>query len=65
MDTEEEDTARTPKKKKTKAEGQLFHITDENKGKKKMEVAGPAFEVKEYAFTDTPAKSTSQSKIKV
>ena len=61
MDTEEEDIARTPKKKKTNEEGQLVQIKDEAKGKNKMEVANPAFEVKEYAFADTPVDSTSQS----
>ena len=64
MDTEEEDTSRTPKKKIIEEEGQLVQVTKEDKGKKKMKVTGPSFEVKEYAFADTPADSTSQFKNK-
>ena len=36
MNTEEEDTARTPKKKKNEAEGQLVQTTEEDKGNKNM-----------------------------
>ena len=64
MDTEEEDTARTPKKQRIEEEGQLVQVTKEDRGKKKMKVIGPSFEVNEYAFTDTPADSTSQFKNK-
>ena len=65
MDTEEEDTARTLKKPRIEAEGQLVQTTDEDKGKNKMKVTRPSFEVKEYAFADTPVESTSQLKSKV
>ena len=59
MDNEEEDTTRTPKKQKTEVEGQLVQVIDEDKGKNKMEVTVPDFELKEYAFADTAADSTS------
>ena len=36
MDTEEEDTSRTPKKKKNEAEGQIVQTIEEDKGKKKI-----------------------------
>ena len=65
MDTKEEDIARTPKKQRIEEEGQLVQVTKEDRGKKKMKVTGPAFEVKEYAFTDTPSDSTSQFKNKL
>ena len=45
MDTEEEDTSRTPKKQKTEAERQLVQVTDEDKEKKNMEVTVPTFEL--------------------
>ena len=56
MNIEEEDIARTPKKHKIESEGQLVKSIEENK---KMKVIGPAFEVKEYAFTDTLVYSTT------
>ena len=64
MDTEEEDTVKTPKKPIIEAEGQLVQSIKEDRGKKNMKVAGPSFEVKEYAFFDTPIDSTSQFKDK-
>ena len=64
MDIEEEDSARTPKKQIIESKGQLVQPTEEDRGKKKMKVTGPAFEVKEYAFADTPVDSTSQFKNK-
>ena len=64
MDTEEEDTTRTPKKPRIEAEGKIFQTTEEDKGKKNMKVTGPAFEVRVYAFADTPADSTSRFKDK-
>ena len=64
MDTEEEDTTRTPKKQRIEAEGQVVQVIEEDRGKKKMKVIGPAFEVKEYAFANKPADSTSQFKNK-
>ena len=65
MDTEEEDSARTLKKQIIESEGQLVQPKEEDRGKKKMKVIGPAFEVKEYAFADTPVDSTSQFKNKI
>ena len=59
MDIEEEDTPKTSKKQRSEAEGQLVWVAEEDRGKKKMKVTGPAFEVKEYAFADTPVDSTS------
>ena len=64
MDAEEEDSARTLKKQIIESEGQLVQPTEEDRGKKKMKVTGPAFEVKEYAFANTPVDSTSQFKNK-
>ena len=43
----------------------MVQVTEKDKGKRKMKVAWPAFEVKEYAFADTPADSTSQFKNKI
>ena len=65
MDTEEEDTARNPKKKIIEEKGQLIQVPKEDKGKKNIKVIGPTFEVKEYAFADTPTYSTSQFKNKI
>ena len=64
MDTEEEDTVKTPKKPIIEAKGQLVQSREEDKGKKNMKVVGPSFEVREYAFFDTPIDSTSQFKDK-
>ena len=64
MDSKEEDSARNLKKQRIEAEGQLVQVAEEDRGKKKMKVTGPAFEVKEYAFADTPVDSTSQFKNK-
>ena len=64
MDTEEEDTVKTPKKPIIEVEGQLVQSRKEDRGKKNTKVAGPSFEVKEYAFFDTPIDSTSQFKDK-
>ena len=64
MDSKEEDSARNPKKQRIEAEGQLVQVTEEERGKKKMKVTGPTFEVKEYAFGNTLADSTSQFKNK-
>ena len=63
MDTEEEDTTRTPKKQKVEEVGQLVQITEvKGKNKNQMKVKGPAFEVKEYVFSssETPTNFTSQ-----
>ena len=65
MDTEEEDTSRTPKNPRIEVEGQLVQTTEEDIGKKNMKVTGHTFEVREYAFVDTPADSTSQFKDKI
>ena len=65
MDTEEEDTVKTPKKPIIEAEGQLVQSREEDRGKKNMKVARPSFEVREYAFFDTPIDSTSQFKNKI
>ena len=59
MDTEEEDIAKTPKRHKVEAERQLVQTTSEDKGKQKVKVMGPKFEVKEYSFGDTPTNSIS------
>ena len=65
MDINEEDTDETPKRKKVETEGQLVLDTVVNKGKRKMTISGPPFEVKEYTFADsTPDDSSSQSKNK-
>ena len=42
----------------------MVQTTEEGRGKKKMKVTGPTFEVKEYAFADTPIDLTSQFKNK-
>ena len=65
MDTEDEDTARTHKRKKTESEGHLVQTTIEDKGKQKMKITRHVFEVKEYAFADTIADSTSQFRNKM
>ena len=50
MDTEEEETTETPKKKKLEERGKLVHVAG-GKGKmKQVKVKGPTFKVKEYAF---------------
>ena len=65
MDTEEEDTAQIPKNQKVEQEDKMVKAT-EGKGKKKhMKVKGPAFEIKECPFSDTPKDSTSQFKTMV
>ena len=65
MDINEEDTAETPKRKKVETEGQLLLDTAVDKGKRKMTISGPQFEVKEYTFSySTPFDSSSQSKNK-
>ena len=63
MDTEEADTASTPKKQKTEQEGQMVQVKKSSmKGKKKQEkpkVTG--LEIQEYVFDGlTPNKSSSK-----
>ena len=53
MDIDEEDTAETPKRQKVETEGQLVLDTIVDKGKRKMMITGPPFEVKEYTFADS------------
>ena len=66
MDTEEEDTARTPKKQKIEKERQLVQVPYiKGKKKKYMKVKGHAFQAKEYDFADTPTNSTSQFKTRL
>ena len=65
MDTEDEDTARTPKRQKIEVEGHLVQNTTEDKGNQKEKVIGPVFEVKEYSFAGTPADSASQFRDKM
>ena len=61
METEEEYTTKTPKKNKVEETGKLVQVTyDKGKNKKHMKVKGPAFEFKDYAFSETPTDSTSQ-----
>ena len=50
MDTEEKDTARTPKNKKIEKAGQLVHVAKGKGKKKQMKVKGQAFEIQEYTF---------------
>ena len=50
MDTQEEDTAKTPKKWKIEEIGKLVQVTDVKGENKKMKVKGPAFEVKPMCF---------------
>ena len=65
MDIDEDGTVETPKRKKVETEGQLILDTTVDKGKRKMKILGPPFEVKEYTFADsTPFDSSSQSKNK-
>ena len=47
MDTEEEDTTRTPKRQNMEEEGEMVQTTIEEKGKEKVKTTGPVFEVKE------------------
>ena len=61
MDIGEKVTAETPKRKKVETEGQLVLDTIVYKGKRKMKISVPPFEVKEYTFADsTPVDSSSQ-----
>ena len=62
MYIKEEDTVETPKRQKIETEGQLVLDIAINKGKRKMNISGCAFEVKEYTFADTLVNSSSQSK---
>ena len=39
--------------------GQIFHVEDVKDKKKHMKFKGPSFEIKKYAFFDTPKDSTS------
>ena len=65
MDIDEEDTTETPKMQKVETEGQLVLDTTVDKGKRKMSISSPPFQVKEYTFVDsTPVDSSSQSKKK-
>ena len=59
MDTKEEESAEISKRQKIEIEGQLVLDTAEDKGKGKMKILGPTFEVKEYMFVDTPIDSSS------
>ena len=65
MDTWEDGTTINPKNQIVETKGHLFQNTEEGRGKKKMKVTGPTFEVKEYAFADTPVDSTYQFKNKI
>ena len=65
MDTEEEDTTKTPKKKKLEERGKLVHVAG-GKGKmKQVKVKGPTFKVKEYAFPQTPKGSKDRYRSKI
>ena len=60
MDTKKEDIARTPKKQKVEKTIHLVKVSkDKGNTKNQMKVKGPAFEVKEYDFAETPTDSTS------
>ena len=61
MDIDEEGTAKNLDRKKVETEGQLVLDTTIYKGKRKMTISGPPFEVKEYTFANsTLVDSSSQ-----
>ena len=62
MDTEEEDTSKTPKKQKIEETRQIIQVADVKANNKHMKFEGHAFEIKEYAFSETPKDCTSQFK---
>ena len=49
-------------KQKVEQEGQMGKVTEEKGKNKQVKFKGPTFEIKEYAFSDTPKYSTSQFK---
>ena len=53
--------ALTPKREKVETEGQLVLDTAVDKGKRKMTIPGPPFEVKEYTFADSTLVDSSSS----
>ena len=62
MDTKEEGTTKTPKKKKIEETGKIVQVENVKGNKKNTKFKGPAFEFKEYTFSETPKDSTSQFK---
>ena len=64
MDTEEEDATNTPKKQKLDDARKLVHVAGGKGKKKQLKVKGPAFEVQEYEFSQTPKGSTNIYKSK-
>ena len=65
MDTEEEDTIRTPNKQKIDKAGQQLVQGTKAKGKKKqMKIKGPTFEIQEYTFDKILEGATDKYKSK-
>ena len=60
MDREEKGATRTPTKKKIEETGQLVQVTEVKGKKNQMNIKCLTFQVKEYAFSETPIDSTSQ-----
>ena len=61
MDIDEEGTAETPKRQKVETEGKLLLDTAIDKGKRKIMISGPPFQVKEYTFADSTLGDSSSS----
>ena len=65
MDTEEEDTTNTPKKQNLDDARNLVWVAGGKGNKKQLKVKGPAFEVQEYEFSQTPEGSTTRYRSKI
>ena len=64
MDIDEEDTARTPKKKNIEKAWQLVPIKKAKGRNKYVKVKGPAFEIQEYTFDNIPVGTVDKYKSK-
>ena len=62
METKHEDNTTTSKKQKVEVEGERVKVTKTKWKKKQMKVKGPAFQIKEYPFLETPKDYTTQFK---
>ena len=62
MEIEQEDNSQTSKKQRNGVEGELVKVTKAESKNRQMKVKGPSFEIKEYAFLETPKASTHKFK---
>ena len=62
MDTKEDDTSRTPKKRKVEKAAKRVQVTNGKSKKKQMKVKGPTFEIQEYTFDKIPEGATDRYK---